>query len=542
MKPVHADVASCRALIACGNPTHRSLQAGTLRDIGVGQVVQASRIEEVRRLLEGNVFDIVLCDYHFEQSSMTGQDLLDELRSSHALPYATVFIMVTGEASYARVAEAAELALDGYLLKPYTTAALEQRMLQARHRKLVLKTIFDAIEAGDLARAAGIGQARFESRGEYALTAARIAAELFIRLGRYTAAADVYRTALQAQALPWARLGLARTQFETGAPAPAIATLQELVRQRPDYADAWDLMGSVQFESGELEAAIEAYRSALRLTPHSVARLQRLGMLAFYLGRHDEALEALERVVRLGLGSRNFDCQTLVLLAMLQFDKHDARSLTRTAENLRLKATRQPDDRRLRRFVDTVDTLHGLNERTRNACAVRAEAQAGQTRNEDFDFEAATNLLALLIRLDKARVPITEMPSWVDTVAQRFCVCSASAELLARALQEQEPFAGLIRAGHARITGIVDSAMGFSHQNDAQSAVGSLLLTAGETLNARLIDLACKLITQHAPALDGNPELAARAGDLQRRHGTRRHHLALGGETGRATGALNIRA
>ena len=98
-------MATCRALVASGNPTQRSLQASTLRDMGVGVVVQASRIEDVRRLIDGDPFDIVLCDYHFDQSSMTGQDLLDELRASHALPYATVFIMVTGEASYAKVAE-----------------------------------------------------------------------------------------------------------------------------------------------------------------------------------------------------------------------------------------------------------------------------------------------------------------------------------------------------------------------------------------------------------------------------------------------------
>lgn len=542
MKPIYADVASCRALVASGNPTQRSLQASTLRDMGVGHVVQASRIEEVRRLLENGAFDIVLCDYHFDLSSMTGQDLLDELRSSHALPYATVFIMVTGEASYAMVAEAAESALDGYLLKPYTTAALEQRMLQARHRKLVLKTIFDAIEAGDLARAAAIGQARFDARGEYALTAARIAAELFIRLGRYTAAADVYQAALQAQALPWARLGLARTQLETGALAPAVATLQELVRQRPDYADAWDLLGRVQFEAGELGAALEAYRSAVRVTPYSVARLQRLGMLAFYLGTAEEALDALERVVRLGLGSRSFDCQTLVLLALLQFDKHDARALTRTTENLRLKASRQPDDPRLQRFVASVDTLNNLNERTRSACALRAEAQAGQARTDDFDFEAATNLLALLIRLDKARVPITEMPSWVDSVAQRFCVSNASTHLLARALQEQEPFAGLIRASHDRITGAADQALAASRRGEHGSAAQSLLMNATETLNPRLIDLAGQLIADHGTALEGSADLGARAQELRRRYGTKRHHAALGTDTGRATGALNIRA
>ena len=451
MKPRQADLAACRALVASGNPTQRGLQASTLRDMGVGQVVQASRIEDVRRLVEGTAFDIVLCDYHFDQSPMTGQDLLDELRDSHALPFATVFIMVTGEASYAMVAEAAESALDGYLLKPYTTAALEQRMLQARHRKQALKPIFDAIEAGDLARAADIGAARFQARGDYALTAARIAAELFIHLGDHAGAAGVYNAALQTQALPWARLGLARTQLECGQHDQAQATLEALVQQRPDHAEAWDLLGRVRFEQGLLGPALEAYRSALRLTPHSVARLQRLGMLGFYIGDRAEALDAFERVVRIGLGSRTFDAQTLVLLAMLQFDKLDARALTRTAENLRQKAARAPDDARVKRFVEVVDMLHTLNERTRSACALRAEALAGKaTADDDVDFEAAANLMALLIRLEKARVPTTEMPAWVDAVAQRFGVCSTSSELLEHALQSSEPYAGLVRASHTR--------------------------------------------------------------------------------------------
>ena len=487
VKPRPADMATCRALVASGNPTQRSLQASTLRDMGVGVVVQASRIEDVRRLIDGDPFDIVLCDYHFDQSSMTGQDLLDELRASHALPYATVFIMVTGEASYAKVAEAAESVLDGYLLKPHTTAALEQRMLQARHRKQVLKAIFDAIEAGDLARAAAIGQARFAARSEFALTAARIAAELFIRLGDHAGAAGVYSAALKAQALPWATLGLARTQLESGAHAPALGTLEDLVRQRPDYADAWDLLGRVRFEQRQFGTALEAYRSALRLTPQSVARLQRLGMLAFYLGLPDEALDALQRVMRIGLSSRMFDCQTLVLLAMLQFDKRDARALARTADQLRMKAAQRPDDARLQRFVELVDMLHSLGERTSSACALRAEALSAQAGDADFDFEAAVNLLALLIRLDAAHVPTTDIPAWIDTVAERFCVCDASTELLALALQSREPFAALVRAVRARNIAANGVAHGVSHPaSRAPLALGGVSGRATGALSIRV--------------------------------------------------------
>ena len=74
----------------------------------------------------------MLCDYHFDGSDESGQDLLDELRREGLLPYSTVFMMITAEATYAKVAEAAEAALDGYLIKPYTLASLADRIQAAR--------------------------------------------------------------------------------------------------------------------------------------------------------------------------------------------------------------------------------------------------------------------------------------------------------------------------------------------------------------------------------------------------------------------------
>ncbi|TAK83185.1 MAG: response regulator, partial [Aquabacterium sp.] len=147
----HAELQSCRALVIDANPTSRSILTAQLRELGVGTVVQTTRPQEARRQLEVQNFDIVLCDYHFDASeSYSGRDLLDDLRRAQLLPYATVFVMVTGEATYAKVVEAAESALDSYLLKPYSAVALSERLQQARHRKHVLQDIFEAIEASEL--------------------------------------------------------------------------------------------------------------------------------------------------------------------------------------------------------------------------------------------------------------------------------------------------------------------------------------------------------------------------------------------------------
>ena len=112
MRLIDPEVRECKALVIDGNSTSRSALMNMLRDIGVGHISQTSRVTDAKHELEATTFDIVLCDYHFDKSTMSGQELLDDLRQPQLLPYSTVFMMVTGDATYQRVAEAAEAALD----------------------------------------------------------------------------------------------------------------------------------------------------------------------------------------------------------------------------------------------------------------------------------------------------------------------------------------------------------------------------------------------------------------------------------------------
>ena len=100
MKLADPDIKECKALVIDANPTSRSALINILRDMGVGQVSHASRIVDARQALESRVFDVVVCDYHFDNASVSGQQLLDDLRQAQLLPFSTVFIMVTGECSY----------------------------------------------------------------------------------------------------------------------------------------------------------------------------------------------------------------------------------------------------------------------------------------------------------------------------------------------------------------------------------------------------------------------------------------------------------
>ena len=179
----------------------------------------------------------------------------------------------------------------------------------------MLKDIFEAIEANAFDEAARLCLQRFHDRGEFWLYAARIGAELLLRLDRAKDAQKLYEAVIAAQALPWARLGVARAQLDDSQSAPAQRTLESLIGDQPGYADAYDVMGRLQVAQGQFGQALETYRQASALTPSSITRLQKQGALAFYLGEREESTKALERAALLGISSKMFDFQSLVLLA-----------------------------------------------------------------------------------------------------------------------------------------------------------------------------------------------------------------------------------
>jgi CheY-like chemotaxis protein len=541
-RQIYPDVDKCRALVVESNPTSRAVLASMLRDMGVGHVVSCSQAIDARRALEARVFDIVLCDYHFDRSQMSGQSLLDDLRRSQLLPYATVFVMVTGEASYAHVAEVAEAALDSYLLKPHTAAALEQRLLNARHRKLVLRDIFEALEQDDFATAARLCEIRFDQRAEFWLYAARIGAELHLRLGQHEQARRLYEAVQAAKALPWAKLGVARAELEGGQLPQARRTLESLISEQPSYADAYDVMGRVQVEQGDLDAALETYRSAIKTTPQSITRLQKQGMLAFYTGASEEAIEALERCMRIGISSKMFDCQSLLLLALLHFDARDGKGFQRVYEQIALAAEKRPESRRLARFLEIADTFRMLLGHRLAACVSHVRAMAVDIQAEDFDFESAANLLAMLARLRSTEVQLDDGSDWVGAIAQRFCVSKASTDLLCRAAQGHEAYAERIREGHAQVNRMAEKAIGHSVTGAPGLAVQSLLDHGRATLNAKLIELAGMVLTRHQAKVEASDSLGTQIESLKLRYCTKGTQVSLGQQSGRSAGGLMLRA
>lgn len=504
--PLH-DLRSARALVIDINPTSRSILKSMLVDLGVAsdRVKQVGRYIDARSELETTQYDIVLCDFYFNDTQQTGADLIDELRQGNNLPYATVFIMVTSEASYSRVAEAAESALDCYLLKPHTHNDLASRLKLARHRKQSLADIFQALQEEDFQLAAGLCQARFDAKGEYWVYAARIGGELLLRLNRHDEAKLLFEAIDATKAMPWARLGIARAQMESGQVAPAKRTLESLIVDNPAYADAYDVMGRAHFQTGDFDAAYDTYKHAVSLTPSSLSRLQKMGLLAFHLGKTEEATQVLERATALGVTSRMFDFQTLVMLSLGYFEKQDGKSLHKTLTQVTQAHEKAPRSARLRRMHEMVNVLSLMLQRQVADVVRRVKNMTREFAQPDYDFETAGNMMSLLLKLRASELELPDAELWIEKLARRFCINKGMTDMLAMMVHAHEPYEAIVRNSYRKLVTLAETSLSRAKAGEANATIAELVNQGAATGNTRMIELADMLRQRyHDQSLDAD--------------------------------------
>lgn len=541
MQQLDREAVKSEALVIDGNPNSRSVIVQNLREFGFGTVKGVGRIIDAREALEGRRYDVVVCDHHFENGGESGQDLLEELRREQLLPYSTVFIMVTGDATYQKVAEAAEAALDSYLIKPFSANSLFERLQEARKRKRVLRDIFIAMDAKQYELAAQLCLTRFQNREPYWLYAARIGAELLLNLKRNADAKVLYDAVIAAKGVPWARLGVARVQLANGEISGARRTLETLLGEMPQYADAYDVQGNVQMEQGQIGEALETYRTAANITPGCILRLQYCGTLSFYGGDAATAIQVLERTWTLGHRSRLFDVMSMMLLAFLRFDAKDEKGLTQCREVLHRFSDTYSQPVRLRRMAEIGDLLGMLNEGRVAEGVLRARELLANLPEPDFDMEAGTNMLSLWSRMDTFGIEEAEFSEVVKRIARRFSVSKAAMEVLVAAVR-RHPLAGAwIRQAHAEIQQLAESAMNNALRGQPRAAVETLLQHGSDTGNSKLIEMASLVAKRHQDRIESVDTLLASAAALAHRYCSPSTHMAGVRRSNRSAGGMVLR-
>jgi DNA-binding response OmpR family regulator len=134
-----------RALVVDDYPGMRSALKLTLSNFGVTKIQMAGSAAEAITRIQNNRFDFILCDFNLGDGR-DGQQLLEELRHRGLISLETVFIMVTAESIYEKVAATAELAPDDYMIKPFSAEVLRNRLESILLRKLAFKEIYRRLQ------------------------------------------------------------------------------------------------------------------------------------------------------------------------------------------------------------------------------------------------------------------------------------------------------------------------------------------------------------------------------------------------------------
>ena len=105
--------------------TMRRIVRNLLKELGFTNVHEAEDGIDALKKLRAETFDFVVSDWNMP--NMTGIDLLREIRKDPTLKHLPV-LMVTAEAKKENIIEAAQAGASGYVVKPFTSITLDEKL------------------------------------------------------------------------------------------------------------------------------------------------------------------------------------------------------------------------------------------------------------------------------------------------------------------------------------------------------------------------------------------------------------------------------
>lgn len=106
-------------------PTMRRIVRSLLKELGYTNVDEAEDGQEALSKLRGGGFDFVVSDWNMP--NLDGLEMLKQIRGDANLSSLPV-LMVTAEAKKENIIAAAQAGANGYVVKPFTAATLEEKL------------------------------------------------------------------------------------------------------------------------------------------------------------------------------------------------------------------------------------------------------------------------------------------------------------------------------------------------------------------------------------------------------------------------------
>ena len=106
-------------------PTMRRIVRSLLKELGFTNVEEAEDGQEALGKLKGGDFEFVVSDWNMPD--LDGLEMLKQIRADDAMKTLPV-LMVTAEEKKENIVAAAKAGANGYIVKPFTAATLEEKL------------------------------------------------------------------------------------------------------------------------------------------------------------------------------------------------------------------------------------------------------------------------------------------------------------------------------------------------------------------------------------------------------------------------------
>lgn len=114
-----------KILVVDDFPTMRRIIRNLLKDLGFENVDEAEDGAQALEKLRNSTFEFIVSDWNMP--NMDGLELLKTVRADPELSKLPV-LMVTAEAKKENIIAAAQAGANGYVVKPFTAATLEEKL------------------------------------------------------------------------------------------------------------------------------------------------------------------------------------------------------------------------------------------------------------------------------------------------------------------------------------------------------------------------------------------------------------------------------
>lgn len=483
---------STTVLVIDDSLTVRQSIRAMLGNVNISRSEAATNAPDALHRIKNRRFDVVLCDYHLGDG-MSGQELLEMLRHSGAYPLTSVWIMITGERSYERVVAAAEVAPDDYILKPFSSQMLYDRMAAAFQRKAFLRPAHEHILAGreDLAIDALRGLLNNAETAIQKLDVLRLLAETHLAMEKFDAARDYYERILEMKGIPWARMGMARILSAQGNTEESSEILGEIIREAPNYTDAYDALAQNLAYNGQLEESLAILEKAVALSPRNFKRLCLAGESALGAGDPAKAAGFLEKAVLIGRNNNAFTPDVMVGLLQAYSESGQLDKMDNVARELSGLLTGVENSFMLSvcRAISQMGR-EGWND---------AQAQLGelmkQIHTPELSWREAKRFLEALSRLP-TDLPGYDGAAWARKLALRFVKTHQEVEQLASICRKNATLIQALHDAYAELQSTNDQAVALTKNKQKAEAAQLLYQAAMETRNDRLGMNGCALLLQ----------------------------------------------